>query len=102
VGDSNLNIDLPFGVQTLAVSEVFIHENFKPDSASGDANNIGLIRMTEPALMTKTVCLLCLPEEDEAMGEKNCTAVSYGKRVEKPKAEGGEDGSYRGELTYLR
>ena len=33
LGDSNLNIDLPFGVQSHDISQVIIHENFKPEDA---------------------------------------------------------------------
>jgi hypothetical protein len=31
VGDSNLKIDLPFGVQTHEISQVIVHENYRPD-----------------------------------------------------------------------
>ena len=30
LGDSNLNIDLPFGVQTLEIKAIHIHEGYKP------------------------------------------------------------------------
>jgi hypothetical protein len=33
LGDSNLNLDLPFGVQTLAIEKALAHENY--DTASG-------------------------------------------------------------------
>ncbi len=31
LGDSNLNIDLPFGVQTHEISEVIVHEDYMPE-----------------------------------------------------------------------
>ena len=31
VGDSNLKIDLPFGVQQHEISQVMVHENYRPD-----------------------------------------------------------------------
>ena len=31
LGDANLNIDLPFGVQNHEISEVIIHENYRPE-----------------------------------------------------------------------
>jgi hypothetical protein len=33
LGDSNLNLDLPFGVQSLAIEKALAHENY--DTASG-------------------------------------------------------------------
>ena len=33
LGDSNLNIDLPFGVQSHEISQVIIHENYKPEES---------------------------------------------------------------------
>ena len=31
LGDANLNIDLPFGVQNHEISEVIVHENYRPE-----------------------------------------------------------------------
>ena len=33
LGDSNLKIDLPFGVQTHEISQVILHENYRPDDS---------------------------------------------------------------------
>ena len=33
LGDSNLNIDLPFGVQSHEISQVIVHENYRPDDS---------------------------------------------------------------------
>ena len=33
LGDSNLNIDLPFGVQVHEISQVIVHENYRPDDS---------------------------------------------------------------------
>ena len=92
LGDSNLNIDLPFGVQSISVSSAVAHEDFSPEEW-GTGNDIGLIRMKEPAEMTKTVCLLCLPGSMSGDSHRNCTAISYGTKVLRI----GEKGSFRGE-----
>ena len=92
LGDSNLNIDLPFGVQSIAVSSAVPHDDFFGKDG-GVGNDIGLIRMKEPAEMTKTVCLLCLPRADSDETVGNCTAISYGTKVLRIK----EDGKFRGE-----
>ena len=89
LGDSNLNIDLPFGVQSIAVSSAVPHDDFSGE----EGNDIGLIRMKEPAEMTKTVCLLCLPRAESGETNGNCTAVSYGTKVLRIE----EDGRFRGE-----
>ena len=89
LGDSNLNIDLPFGVQSIAVSSAVPHDDF----SGKEGNDIGLIRMKEPAEMTKTVCLLCLPGAERDETDRNCTAISYGTKVLRI----GETGSFRGE-----
>jgi len=87
LGDSNLNIDLPFGVQSIAVSSAVPHDDFSGE----EGNDIGLIRMKEPAQMTKTVCLLCLPRAESGETNGNCTAVSYGTKVLRIE----EDGRFR-------
>ena len=92
LGDSNLNIDLPFGVQAIPVSSAVGHDDFSKQKG-GNGNDIGLIRMKEPAEMTKTVCLLCLPGAERDETDRNCTAISYGTKVLRI----GETGSFRGE-----
>ena len=32
LGDSNLKIDLPFGVQDHEISQVIVHENYRPNN----------------------------------------------------------------------
>ena len=98
LGDSNLNIDLPFGVQSIRVRSAVAHGDFSEGDA-GNGNDIGLIRIAEPAEMTKTVCLLCLPRIENAETERNCTAVSYGTMVPQLKSDLEEDGRFRGETT---
>ena len=97
LGDSNLNIDLPFGVQSISVSSAVAHEDFSREER-GAGNDIGLIRMKEPAEMTKTVCLLCLPASTTGYSRRNCTAISYGTKVLQMKEE---DGRFRGEEKNL-
>ena len=91
LGDSNLNIDLPFGVQSIDVSSAVSHQDYSRKDG-GVGNDIGLIRLKESAEMTKTVCLLCLPGAEGAETEGNCTAISYGTKVLRIK----EDGKFRG------
>jgi len=78
VGDSNLKIDLPFGVQTHEISQVIVHENYRPDD-SFHYEDIGLIKLKTNAKMETTVCLLCLPEQFQSYEEDNCTVVGYGR-----------------------
>ncbi len=40
IGDSNLNVDLPFGVQTLSIREIHLHEGYSPYSEYHE-NDIG-------------------------------------------------------------
>lgn len=84
VGDSNLSIDLPFGVQTLDVSMIHIHEQFSPYITDLE-HNIGLILLKKKASLTNTVCLLCPPSSQiEPELNQKCSIVSYGKIVENP------------------
>jgi len=78
VGDSNLKIDLPFGVQQHEISQVMVHENYRPDD-NFHYEDIGLIKMRTPAKMETTVCLLCLPEYHQSYFGDNCTVVGYGR-----------------------
>merc|ERR550532_1709165 len=78
VGDSNLKIDLPFGVQTHEISQVIVHENYRPDDKF-HYEDIGLIKLKTAAKMETTVCLLCLPEQFKSYYEDNCTVVGYGR-----------------------
>jgi len=78
VGDSNLKIDLPFGVQTHEISQVIVHENYRPDDKF-HYEDIGLIKLKTAAKLETTVCLLCLPEEFKSYNEDNCTVVGYGR-----------------------
>lgn len=78
LGDANLQIDLPFGVQAHEISEVIVHENYRPDD-SFHYEDIGLIKLKTNAKMETTVCLLCLPETFKSYAEDNCTVVGYGR-----------------------
>lgn len=87
LGDSNLNIDLPFGVQTHEIAEIFSHEDYQPHSGH-QGDNVGLIRLKAKAELGNTVCLLCLPEEDqEPVMRGNCSVVSYGKKTQRTNEE---------------
>lgn len=78
LGDSNLNIDLPFGVQVHEISQVIVHENYRPDD-SFHYEDIGLIKLQTNAKLETTVCLLCLPETFKDYYDGNCTVVGYGR-----------------------
>ena len=78
LGDANLNIDLPFGVQTHEISQVIVHENYRPDD-SFHYEDIGLIKLKTNAKMETTVCLLCLPDTFKDYFDENCTVVGYGR-----------------------
>ena len=94
LGDSNLNIDLPFGVQTHEIAEIFSHEDYQPHSGF-HGSDIGLIRLKTKAELGNTVCLLCLPKNEE-FERGNCTVVSYGKKTTKKNEE-----SFRGNLVLI-
>ncbi|TRY69434.1 hypothetical protein TCAL_03033 [Tigriopus californicus] len=84
LGDSNLSIDLPFGVQTLDVSMIHIHDQFSPYVTELE-HNVGLIRLKKKASLTNTVCLLCPPSaRTQPKVNQTCSIISYGKIVEKP------------------
>ena len=78
LGDSNLKIDLPFGVQQHEISQVIVHENYRPDD-SFHYQDIGLIKLQTFAKMETTVCMLCLPETFKEYSNNNCTVVGYGR-----------------------
>ena len=48
LGDANLNIDLPFGVQNHEISEVIVHENYRPEDQyhHEDIGNLDRIKIT--------------------------------------------------------
>ena len=49
LGDANLNIDLPFGVQNHEISEVIVHENYRPEDQyhHEDIGNLDRIKPTD-------------------------------------------------------
>ena len=49
LGDANLNIDLPFGVQNHEISEVIVHENYRPEDQyhHEDIGNLDRIKLTD-------------------------------------------------------
>eukprot|EP00095_Tigriopus_kingsejongensis_P012218 maker-scaffold927_size80360-snap-gene-0.26 protein:Tk12218 transcript:maker-scaffold927_size80360-snap-gene-0.26-mRNA-1 annotation:"hypothetical protein DAPPUDRAFT_324324" len=86
VGDSNLNLDLPFGVQVLDVSMIHIHDQYRPYESLVE-HNLGLIHLKVKATLTNTVCLLCLPpslDTQELPLDSPCSIISYGKIVDNP------------------
>ena len=51
LGDANLKIDLPFGVQTHGIASVAVHEDYSPEDGY-HANDIGAIRLNSFAKVT--------------------------------------------------
>ena len=48
--------------QYFEVSQLYIHKRYQ--TISGYGHDIGLIRLSRPAVLNKTVGLVCLPEQD--------------------------------------
>ena len=78
LGDANLNIDLPFGVQTHEIMQVIVHEDYRPEDKY-HYQDIGLIKLNSEAKLMTTVCLLCLPEDSKDFANANCTVTGYGR-----------------------
>jgi len=79
LGDSNLNLDLPFGVQELSFEMAIVHENYdKHDDYH--FHDIGLLTLRTPARLDQTVCLLCLPPPSRQYhANQNCSVTGYGR-----------------------
>ncbi|XP_043208761.1 uncharacterized protein LOC122374217 isoform X1 [Amphibalanus amphitrite] len=78
LGASNLRVNLEFGVQHMELDEIIVHEDYQINSHV-HANNIGLLKLSRPALLERTVCLLCLPPENmELTGRQSCAVTGYG------------------------
>ena len=97
LGDSNLQIDLPFGVQELQLLHAVVHENYdrNDDHHFNDIGRVvlknpnlflnpcsslvGFLTLRTPARLDQTVCLLCLPPPDRDYSGHNCTVTGYGR-----------------------
>ncbi len=55
LGDSNLNVDLPFGVQTLSIREIHLHEGYSP-SSKFHSNDVGMISLPPSLLIMFKFC----------------------------------------------
>ncbi|XP_037090990.1 chymotrypsin-like elastase family member 2A [Pollicipes pollicipes] len=78
LGASNLRVSLEFGVQHMELQEIIIHENYQIDS-DVHSNDIGLLKLSRPATLDRTVCLLCLPPEGmELTARQSCSVTGYG------------------------
>nr|XP_040564298.1 uncharacterized protein LOC121114404 [Lepeophtheirus salmonis] len=78
-GDSNLMINLPFGVQERPIKKVEVHPDF---GLLTKENDIGIIQINKDMELTETVCLLCLPQSDKkSYKESNCTITGYGRAI---------------------
>eukprot|EP00096_Caligus_rogercresseyi_P003671 TRINITY_DN1706_c0_g1_i1.p1 TRINITY_DN1706_c0_g1~~TRINITY_DN1706_c0_g1_i1.p1 ORF type:complete len:557 (-),score=102.64 TRINITY_DN1706_c0_g1_i1:59-1729(-) len=79
-GDSNLMINLPFGVQERSIRRAVAHPTF---GLLTKENDIGVIQFDSQMDLTETVCLLCLPgyKETYTMDISNCTITGYGRSI---------------------
>ncbi|XP_046688887.1 phenoloxidase-activating factor 2-like [Homalodisca vitripennis] len=68
----------PLPIQNRAVRDVFIHEGYY---AGGLFNDIALLFLETPADIAEHIATICLPEQDENMGNRNCVASGWGKDV---------------------
>ena len=78
LGDSNLKLELPYGVQKHSIAKALVHENYdREDSYHRD--DVGFLILRSPARLEENVCLLCLPRPDVDIEEETCTVTGYGK-----------------------
>jgi len=78
LGDSNLKIDLQFGVQEHNILQALVHENYDINDEYHE-NDIGFVILQSRAKLEENVCLLCLPKPHLEIEESSCTVTGYGK-----------------------
>jgi len=81
LGDSNLNEDIPFGVQEHVLMKALVHENYDIND-NLHHHDIGMIILRTPARLELNVCLLCLQDSEIITPTDNCKVVGYGKNKE--------------------
>jgi len=78
LGDSNLKMELQFGVQEHRIMQALVHENYHINDEFHE-NDIGFVILRTPARLEENVCLLCLPKPHIKVDESSCTVTGYGK-----------------------
>jgi len=78
LGDSNLKLELQFGVQEHRIMQALVHENYDINDEFHQ-NDIGFIILRTPARLEENVCLLCLPKPHIEIDQTSCTVTGYGK-----------------------
>lgn len=57
LGDSNLNIDLPFGVQIISISKISVHDSYQPFSEYHDGDIGELVTKVNSSFLSKEYLL---------------------------------------------
>jgi len=78
LGDSNLKLELQFGVQEHKIIQALVHENYDVNDELHQ-NDIGFIILQTPARLEDNVCLLCLPKLHTEINQNSCTVTGFGK-----------------------
>ncbi|XP_042218674.1 mucin-5AC-like isoform X3 [Homarus americanus] len=77
LGDSNLQEDLPYGLQFHSLAEVVTHPDYFT-SGGAHANDIGVIRLVDHATLSHNVCLVCMAQQDAIFPAQTCIVTGYG------------------------
>ncbi|XP_068225997.1 uncharacterized protein [Palaemon carinicauda] len=77
LGDSNLQEDLPYGIQFHRIREVVSHPDYFT-SGGAHANDVGVVRLRDHATLSDNVCLVCLTQQDAIFPAQSCTVAGYG------------------------
>ncbi|XP_066938171.1 uncharacterized protein [Macrobrachium rosenbergii] len=77
LGDSNLQEDLPYGIQFHRIMEVVTHPDYFT-SGGAHANDVGVLRLRDHATLSDNVCLVCMTQQDAIFPAQSCTVAGYG------------------------
>jgi len=78
LGDSNLKVELQFGVQEHKIMQALVHEDYDINDEYHQ-HDIGFVILRTPARLEDNVCLLCLPRPHTVIENESCTVTGYGK-----------------------
>jgi len=78
LGDSNLKLELQFGVQEHTIMQALVHEDYDINDEYHQ-NDLGFVILRTPARLEENVCLLCLPKPHIEIEAESCTVTGYGK-----------------------
>ncbi|KAK8401029.1 hypothetical protein O3P69_002659 [Scylla paramamosain] len=77
LGDSDLKDDLPYGIQFHSIVQAVVHPHYYT-SGGAHVNDIGLLKLRNPATLTDNVCLMCIARQDASIPASQCVVVGYG------------------------